>query len=244
MMKKAICLLSILAASFSGPVHADSDGLQSTIKKMHISNPEISPSPIPGLTSVMTPNGVIYITEDGRYVLQGPMYDVSGTKPVNISNQPLVAKLNALRNHVIVYKAAKEKHVITVFTDITCGYCHKLHQQIKGYNDLGITIRYLAFPRAGLASDTAKEMQAIWCAANGKKLLDSALKGDVFSPATASEACKDDIATHFKLAQQLGVTGTPAMVLEDGSLLPGYQPPEALAAILDHNEAPAKADPQ
>lgn len=75
------------------------------------------------------------------------MYDVSGAQPVNVTNQLLLGKLNALSNEMIVYKAPKEQHVITVFTDITCGYCHKLHEQMSDYNALGITVRYLAFPR-------------------------------------------------------------------------------------------------
>lgn len=80
------------------------------------------------------------------------MYDVSGAQPVNVTNQLLLGKLNALSNEMIVYKAPKEQHVITVFTDITCGYCHKLHEQMSDYNALGITVRYLAFPRRGLQS--------------------------------------------------------------------------------------------
>ena len=91
------------------------------------------------------------------------MYDVSGAQPVNVTNQLLVGKLNALSNEMIVYKAPKEQHVITVFTDITCGYCHKLHEQMSDYNALGITVRYLAFPRQGLQSQAEQDMKAIWC---------------------------------------------------------------------------------
>lgn len=112
---------------------------------------------------------MLYVTEDGKHLLQGPIYAVDGDTPVNVTNQILKGKLDALQDQMIVYKAAQEKHVITVFTDITCGYCHKLHEQMKDYNDLGITIRYLAFPRQGLNSPTEKDMQSIWCTANRKR---------------------------------------------------------------------------
>ena len=91
---------------------------------------------------------------------------------------------------MIVYKAPQEKHVITVFTDITCGYCHKLHEQMADYNALGITVRYLAFPRQGLESDAEKEMKAIWCAKDKNKAFDDVMAGKSVAPAS----CDVDIA--------------------------------------------------
>ena len=91
------------------------------------------------------------------------MYDVSGAQPVNVTNQLLLGKLNALSNEMIVYKAPKEQHVITVFTDIACGYCHKLHEQMSDYNALGITVRYLAFPRQGLQSQAEQDESDLVC---------------------------------------------------------------------------------
>jgi thiol:disulfide interchange protein DsbC len=233
MMKKNIVAIALMTFGLSNLAHADDAALRSTLKKIGLSNPEIQAAPIAGLKSVLTPHGVLYVSDDGKYVLQGPMFDVSGDKPVNLSNQPLLAKLNALQNEMIIYKAAKEKHVVTVFTDITCGYCHKLHQQIKEYNDLGITVRYLAFPRAGLDSQPEKDMQSIWCSADRKKALDAAMRGDDIAAVKSPAMCKTDIAAHFMLGQQFGVTGTPAVVLEDGTLVSGYQPPKDMAAMLD-----------
>ncbi len=115
----------------------------------------MQPSPVNGLKTVLTDSGVLYASEDGKHILQGPLFDVSGKEPVNVTNQLLGSKMDALKDQMIVYKAPKEKHVITVFTDITCGYCHKLHQQMKEYNDLGITVRY-RHSRAGLASRLRK----------------------------------------------------------------------------------------
>lgn len=108
---------------------------------------------------MLTGSGVLYVSEDGKHILHGPLYDISGKVPVNVTNQLLVTQLGALQDQMIVHKAPKEKHVITVFTDSTCGYCHKLHQQMHKYNDLGITVHYLTLPRQG-GSQIEKDMQS------------------------------------------------------------------------------------
>ena len=120
-MKKGLLLLTFLTACMSSAVHADDAAIKATLGKLGMSNAEVQPTPVKGLSAVSTDSGTIYITEDGKHVLQGPMYDVSGTHPVNVTNKALVKKLDALQNEMIIYKAKNEKHVITVFTDITCG---------------------------------------------------------------------------------------------------------------------------
>lgn len=134
---------------------------------------------------------------------------------------------------MIIFKSPQEKHVVTVFTDITCGYCHKLHEQIKDYNALGITIRYLAFPRQGLNSQTERDMASVWCSANPKDAFTQAMNGGNVQPAT----CDIDISKHYTLGVQYGIQGTPALLLDNGTLIPGYQSPKELAAILDQQGA-------
>lgn len=128
-MKKGFMLFTLLAA-FSGFAQADDAAIQQTLAKMGIKSSDIQPAPVAGMKTVLTNSGVLYITDDGKHIIQGPMYDVSGTAPVNVTNKMLLKQLNALEKEMIVYKALQEKHVITVFTDITCGYCHKLHEQM------------------------------------------------------------------------------------------------------------------
>lgn len=236
MMKKGLLLLSLLAIAVSGAARADDAAIKKTLDKLGVQKAEIQAAPIAGMKTVLTENGVLYVTEDGKHLLQGPLYDLSGSEPVNVTNKILKGKLDALQDQMIVYKAAQEKYVITVFTDITCGYCHKLHEQMKEYNDLGITVRYLAFPRQGLNSQTEKDMQSIWCTANRNKAYDAAFRGDAISPAT----CKTNIAAHYELGIQFGVQGTPAIVLEDGMVVPGYQPPKEMLAMLNAHKASAK----
>ena len=118
-MKKGFMLFTLLAA-FSGFAQADDAAIQQTLAKMGIKSSDIQPAPVAGMKTVLTNSGVLYITDDGKHIIQGPMYDVSGTAPVNVTNKMLLKQLNALEKEMIVYKAPQEKHVITVFTATNC----------------------------------------------------------------------------------------------------------------------------
>lgn len=232
-MKKVLLLCAAgIAASLSFTASADDAAVKQTIAKLGLTDAQVQDAPVSGLKTVLTESGVLYISDDGKHLLQGPLYDVSGAQPVNVTNSLLLNKIDALKNEMIVYKAAKEKHVITVFTDITCGYCHKLHEEMKDYNALGITVRYLAFPRAGVQSQPEQDMKAIWCAKDRNKAFDDAMDGKGVQPAS----CDINIANHYALGVQFGVNGTPAVVLNDGYVVPGYQAPKEMKAFLDEHQ--------
>ncbi|WP_072569843.1 MULTISPECIES: bifunctional protein-disulfide isomerase/oxidoreductase DsbC [unclassified Enterobacter] len=230
-MKKSLMMFTLLAA-FSTAVQADDAAIKQTLAKLGVQSTEIQPSPISGMKTVLTNSGVLYVTEDGKHMIQGPLYDVSGPQPINTTNSMLMTHLNALEKEMIVYKAANEKHVITVFTDITCGYCHKLHEQMADYNALGITVRYLAFPRQGMQSEAADNMKAIWCAKDRNKAFDDAMAGKGVKAAS----CDVDIADQYALGVQFGVSGTPAIVLSNGYVVPGYQAPQEMKTFLDEHK--------
>ncbi|CUU25115.1 bifunctional protein-disulfide isomerase/oxidoreductase DsbC [Duffyella gerundensis] len=232
-MYKRIAVLSLLAASLTNVAHADDAAIQQSLKKLGLQQTEIQPSPLPGIKTVLSESGVLYVTEDGKHFIQGPLYNVSGAQPVNVTNQLLQKKVDALSKEMIVYKAAKQQHVITVFTDITCGYCHKLHEQMADYNALGITVRYLAFPREGLNGQVEKQMKSIWCAADRNKAFDEAMKGNAVSPI----ACDIKLDEQYKLGILYGIQGTPAMLLENGMMIPGYQGPKELKQVLDSQKS-------
>lgn len=236
-MKKTFLLLSLLVTAMSGTALADSATIKQSLEKLGIANADVQDAPVAGLKTVLTDSGVLYVSDDGKYVLQGTLYDISKQQPVNVTNQMLMSKLKSFEKDMIIYKAPEEKHVITVFTDITCGYCHKLHEEMKDYNDLGITVRYLAFPRQGLNSKAAGDMTAIWCAKDRQKAFDSAMSGGKADAAT----CDIDIAQQYNLGLQFGVKGTPAVILEDGTLIPGYQGPKEMKEMLDSHQKMIKA---
>ncbi|WP_437611314.1 bifunctional protein-disulfide isomerase/oxidoreductase DsbC [Erwinia sp. V71] len=232
-MKKRFVLLSLLMASVSGIAHADDAAIVNSLKKLGLEQIDIQPSPLPGTKTVLTESGVLYVTEDGKQFIQGPLYDVSGARPVNVTNKLLEKKVEALSKEMIVYKAPKEQHVVTVFTDITCGYCRKLHEEMSDYNALGITVRYLAFPREGVNGQVEKAMKSIWCAADRNKAFDAAMKGDAVSPIE----CKINLAEHYKLGVLYGIQGTPAILLDNGGMVPGYQKPQELKQLLDSQKS-------
>jgi thiol:disulfide interchange protein DsbC len=195
----------------------------------------IGDAPVTGLLQIMTEKGLFYTSQDGKYLLQARIYDIEeGMR--NVTEDTLeklrLGGLVEFEDAVIEYKADKEKYVVNIFTDITCGYCRKLHNEMAEYNDLGITVRYLAFPRGGLNSSTYTDMVSVWCADNKQEAMDNAKAGGT----VASKNCETKVADQYAFGQKIGVNGTPNIIMPDGSVIPGYQPPkqleEALKAIL------------
>lgn len=189
-------------------------------------------SPIPGLYEALTDRGVLYISKDGSKIIHGNVYDINkGMKNLTEAAMagPRLNMMKPLESNMLIYKAKKEKHVVTIFTDISCGYCRKLHNQMSEYNDLGITVRYLAFPRRGVPSANADEMEAVWCADDPLRAMTKAKGGKTIK----HNKCDAKIAEQYNLGQSFGVNGTPAIILEDGSMIPGYQPPAELLKALE-----------
>jgi thiol:disulfide interchange protein DsbC len=179
---------------------------------------------------------IIYFTEDGRYAIQGDV--ISLENRVNLTQakrievkKDILANLN--EEDMIIYSAKKPKYTITAFTDIDCGYCRKLHNQMQDYNDLGITIRYMAYPRAGIDSDSYEKAVNVWCAEDKQKALTDA-KNDI---EVVSEQCNSPVKAQMELGHRLGVEGTPILFLANGQSIPGYVPPERLKQILDEQAA-------
>ena len=226
-MKKIMTALSLLA--MSAGAMADDAALKSKLEKLGVKDIEIQSSPIKGLRTVISDQGVFYAEEGGDYLLQGNIYKLSDKGISNISNNVLMDKLNALTSEMIVYPAKNEKHVVTVFMDITCHYCHLLHQQIKEYNDLGITIRYLAFPRGGTDSKTAGQMEAIFTAKDPAFALNEAENGNLPKELKTPNIVKK----HYNLGIQFGVNGTPTIVTSKGEIIGGYLKPRELLAELE-----------
>ncbi len=181
-----------------------------------------------GIKTAVTDNGIFYITEDAKYILDGKLYALSEKGLRDVSSSLLLDKLTAYKNEMVVYPAKDEKHVITVFMDTSCHYCKVLHKQIKEYNDLGITVRYLAFPRGGVQSKTAREMEAIFTAQDPQFALTEAINGN--PPKTLKDA--NITKKHYQLGLQFGVNGTPSIVTEKGELIGGYLKPADLLSEL------------
>ena len=185
-----------------------------------------------GLYEAMVDGEIIYFSKDGRYVFQGDIIDIESRQNIT-ENKRIGLKKEVLASFneadMIIFEPEKTKHTLTVFTDIDCGYCRKLHQQISEYNALGIKVRYMAFPRSGIDSESFDKAVNVWCADDPKQAMTDSKSGANIEV----NKCDDPIKDHFEAGRQLGVTGTPALFLESGQLLPGYIPPMRLKKILD-----------
>ena len=225
-MKK---LLTALLITASATAMASDAEIKSKLQALGAKNIEVKDSPVKGLKTAVTDQGILYVSENGQYVLQGKMYELTNKGPVDVAGKFLADKVNALKSEMIVYPAKNEKYVVTVFMDITCHYCHLLHQQLKEYNDLGITVRYLAFPRAGMNNQTAKQMEAIWTAKDPVFALNEAEKGNLPKEVKTPNVVKK----HYELGAQFGVNGTPSIVTSTGELIGGYLKPADLLSALE-----------
>lgn len=234
---KSIAIFCMVASSL---VFAKTDPqitkkITEKMEMLNMTASSIKPSAIKDLYEVLTERGVFYVSADANYLIHGNVYDLNNEME-NLTEKSLsklrMQKLKAFESEMIVYKAENEKHVITVFTDTSCGYCKKLHSEMADYNRLGITVRYLAYPRQGINSSTARTMVSIWCADDRNIAMDNSKNGKGVTPKT----CKNTVKEQYELGQFFGVTGTPAIVLEDGTLKPGYLPAKQLLEVIEYNE--------
>ena len=191
----------------------------------------IQPSEIKGLYKVFVPPRIFYVSADGLFAVDGSIIDLKGG--VNLTEiekqKSVITAVNSLgEDSMVVFAPMKTKHTVTVFTDIDCGYCRKLHDAVPEYNKLGIKIRYLAFPRAGLGSASYKKAVSVWCADDRKDAMTKAKSGKPLE----AKSCDNPVKSHHNMGNMIGLRGTPAMVLEDGRVIPGFVPPARLNSVL------------
>jgi thiol:disulfide interchange protein DsbC len=206
--------------------------------KLGLDVEKVERTPVPGIALLVTNRGLLYASYDGDFLIQGKVYSLE-PEITDLAEESLarirLEGLEKFKNDMIEYKAKDEKHVVSVFTDITCGYCRKMHKQMADYNARGITFRYLAYPRAGIKDRTGdysqgfKDLRSVWCADDPKAAMTAAKNGQSF----AYRICNKPIKVEFNFGRQVGVNGTPAMVLSNGMLVPGYQPPAELEKLLE-----------
>ena len=194
------------------------------------------PTVVAGLDEFVSGSKLYYVSEDGNYFLEGSLIDVKAGKDLTEARlgETRISELeNTGLNNMIVFKPKKTKHLIYVFTDIDCGYCRKLHSEIDQYLGAGIEVRYLFFPRAGLGSDSYYKAVAVWCAKDRREALTRAKKGENIE----MKQCDNPVKTHMKLGEEFGASGTPMIVTEKGTIIPGYVNAISLAQGLDKESA-------
>ena len=194
----------------------------------------VAVSDVAGIYTVSLKNGPdIYVSADGKHFFLGDLFAVTASGFQNLAETRRNADRKALmaevaREDMIIFSPDKEaKGAVYVFTDVDCGYCQKLHAEVPELNAMGIEVRYLAYPRAGAGSPTYNKMVSAWCADDRQEAMNN-LKN---RKAVAAKSCENPVAEEYELGNQVGVTGTPAIVTTDGQLIPGYMPAKRLAAL-------------
>lgn len=226
---KLLTIATTILIGFSQSAHCETiDDLKARFDKLLPFKVETaSKAPIAGFYQFETSKGIFYASEDGKYIFSGSLHKFEEGL-MNLTalrlNDIAQTKLGSVEKDLIVYKAKHEKYRVTVFTDPTCPYCQKLHENMKGYNDLGITVAYAAYPRGGVNSPMDGILKSIWCAKDQKAAFDSAM-ARVELPAGS---CKNPVDDMYAIGDALGVNGTPALLLSNGELMPGFMPPELL----------------
>ena len=197
----------------------------------------VRPSPAPGIVEVQVINGpLLYATEDGGYFfLNGDLHQVSVSGAVNLTEErrSLARKEQlaavSLEDMVVFSPKGETRDYVSVFTDVTCFYCQKLHREVDQLNAKGVEVRYLAFPRGGINSDGAKKLATAWCADDQQTTL-TELKAGMDLP--VNDCADSPIAAQYQLGQEMGVSGTPAIITSSGMMIPGYRPADDLIVAL------------
>ena len=240
-MRKSIVVTALLVGAGCLPVLAAGDVPPALAARLAVLVPGAEPDQVvetrmAGVYEVRFGSIIVYLSGDGRYMLRGDLVDLESGRNVTEEARWTVRAevVGALGEaNMIVFAPDAVKYTVTVFTDVDCGYCARLHRQMADYNRLGIKIRYTAFPRAGVGSDTWDKMVSVWCAADQRTAMTDAKARRRVEPAR----CANPVAEQYEAGRAIGVRGTPAIVLESGEIIPGYVPPQELASRLDERDS-------
>jgi thiol:disulfide interchange protein DsbC len=193
---------------------------------------ELRPTPVPGIYELTRGTDIAYVTADGKYAFSGDLYELSSNS--NLTEQhrreARVKRIAAFpENEMLIFGPQSPKYTITVFTDVDCPYCRKLHSQIAEYNRLGVRVRYLLYPRNGPNTPSWTKAEQVWCSANRNDALTRAKLGEELK----AKPCADNpVARSYALGRDFALEGTPAIIMPDGEILPGYVPPDVLVKHL------------
>ena len=245
-MKLLFRFAAVMAVIISGAAYADDTGYQQVRQVISGLVPtakqiSVADSVVDGLLEVQIDSEILYVTKDAKILIQGRLYDLATRTDLTENSKTVIrqGKMKEINPDTqIVFSPDQPDYELIVFTDIDCGYCQRLHAQMAEYNAEGIAIRYMMFPRAGVGSHSYNKAVSVWCADDQRTALTDAKLGREPEP----KQCDNPIAEQYSLGQTLGVSGTPALVANDGTMIPGYVPPKALRQRLDQMAAASSAE--
>lgn len=222
----------LVVASASGQAPAKADVRAEIARRLEVKIEDVKPSPVDGLYEIRSGAEVGYVSTDGRFYVDGDVFDMQSRKNLTELRRAegrlgLLAKIPD-GDAIVFSPAGAPKHTLTVFTDVDCTYCRRLHQEMAELNRLGIRIRYLLYPRGGPGSEAWKKAEAVWCSTDRRDAITRAKRGETLK----AVRCETPIAAHYALGQQMGIRGTPGIITGTGEYLAGYLPAAQLAEYL------------
>jgi thiol:disulfide interchange protein DsbC len=235
-MPRFLAVLTLAMCIAAGGVHAAPDDQAvdprvSLLKHLPAGSKveDLKPSPIPGIYEFMQGVEVSYLTADGKYFLDGSLYDMDSRENLSevLRTRARLAMISAVpESEMVIFGPKNPSYTITVFTDVDCAYCRKLHSEIAELNRLGVRVRYMFFPRSGPNTESWKKAEVVWCSPNRNEAFTRAKSG---APLDMSKTCDaTPVAREYALGQSIGVRGTPAILTENGDYISGYMPPREL----------------
>ncbi|MCW9047724.1 MAG: DsbC family protein [Gammaproteobacteria bacterium] len=235
LLKSGLLLITMVLGAVSA-VHANEaeiKELKENISKRLPPNTALSvkTTPVKGVYEIMAGGQIMYADKDARYIFDGDLIDLKTKKNITEDTRGIV-RLSALeklgeKNMLVYTPKGKVEHTITIFTDIYCPYCRKLHNEMADYMSNGVKVRYIFVPFKGPKSVQASV--SVWCADDKNKAMDLAKGGKEIE----KKNCDNPISQHQALATEIGIRGTPAIMLESGTILPGYVPSAKLLQQLN-----------
>lgn len=237
-----VVLMALLTAS-AFAAEPDLKRIMSSLAKTfpEVAKGTLRPSPLPGLYELVLDAQIYYVSADGEHLFLGDLVEVrTRTNLTEATREKIAAQLigEVGEQNMIVLAPKQVRHTITVFTDVDCPYCARLHQDVPELNRLGVKVRYLLYPRAGGGSETYRRSVAVWCAADRIKAVGIAKSGGKLDMKT----CANPVERHYRLGERLGVSGTPTIYLENGRKIPGYIPPAQLLALIGGQNGTPRAE--
>src|SRR3984957_6624557 len=198
---------------------------------------DLKPSPIPGIYEFTQGAEVSYLTSDGKYYLDGNLYDMASRANLTevLRSRARLTLISAVpESEMVIFSPKNPLYTITVFTDVDCQYCRKLHSEMAELNKLGVRVRYMFYPRTGPNTESWKKAEVVWCSPNRNDALTRAKAGVALDMNKTCEVTP--VAREYALGESIGVRGTPAIVTENGDYIAGYMPPKELVAQLKELE--------
>lgn len=229
---KLVALTLLLMSTHA--LAADLDAIQARLATLvpDMDQVTIAETPMAGIMQVRIGGDIVYMSDDGRYLFQGRVIDMETQSDLTDAAMSGVRKeqLASLDSvDFVTFGNSEAEYDVLVFTDPDCGFCRRLHDQIDEYEAVGIRVNYMAFPRAGIGSETYNKMVSVWCAADRQDAMDIAKAGGTPPRAT----CDNPVDEQYQMGQTLGVTGTPSILTFNGDIIPGYVPPRELRERLE-----------